>query len=288
MLEISRGSLEVLSPAGSIEHVHTAIAAGADAVYIGIKGMSARPSPWSFDLSDAVEAARIVHMVGKRIHFALNAGYAEHHKTEVVNILDRLKCSDCDALIVGDWGLLKRIQNMGVQIPLHASSLLGVYNVATVRLLRQMGISRIILSTNLFLDEIAALIRESPGMEFELIAYGGVCFNDQCRCQLPHIVTDGHYRVGCQFDYIVSEDQDNQRPRTVDLHMPDVDLTSTLALYVAMGVTCFKIEGRTRSADYVAQSTAFLRKAVDDLLEGRHEANVSHYVIRRANLGVTG
>lgn len=61
--------LEVLAPAGSMEHVHAAIAAGADAIYIGIKGMSARPDPWGFDLSTAIEAT------GKRIYFALNAEY---------------------------------------------------------------------------------------------------------------------------------------------------------------------------------------------------------------------
>lgn len=173
--------LEVLAPAGSMEHVHAAIAAGADAIYIGIKGMSARPDPWGFDLSTAIEAT------GKRIYFALNAEYAESHTSTVVSFMGRVEDSGCDALIVGDWGLLKCIQDMAIQIPLHASSLLGVCNDITVHLLRRMGVSRIILNANLFLDEIAALIRACPDMEFELITYGGVCFNDQRRCRLPHV-----------------------------------------------------------------------------------------------------
>jgi len=163
---VDPSSLEVLAPAGSREHIRAAIAAGADAIYIGIKGMSARPDPWGFDLSNAIEATQIVHAAGKRIYFALNAGYAESHTSKVISFMNHVEKSGCDALIVGDWGLLKRIQDMAIQIPLHASSLLGVYNVATVRLLRRMGVSRIILNTNLFLDEIAALIRVCPDMEF--------------------------------------------------------------------------------------------------------------------------
>ena len=280
-------SLEVLSPAGSMQHVRAAIAAGADAVYIGIKGMSARPNPWGFELADAFEAARIVHAAGKQIHFALNAGYAEDHRPELIGLLNRLRDSHCDALIVGDWGLLKRIQEMDLGIPLHASSLLGVYNLATVRLLQQMAVSRIILNTNLFLDEIAALIRASPDIEYEVIAYGGVCFNDQRRCQLPHRVADGEYQVGCQVDYRVPDDREPTCPCRVDLHMPDVDLSSTLALYVALGVISFKIEGRTRSTEYVAQSTALLREAVDELVQRRYQVQASHYVIHCADLGAT-
>jgi len=282
---VDLSSLEVLAPAGSMEHVRAAIAAGADAIYIGIKGMSARPDLWEFDLSSAIEATRIVHAAGKRIYFALNAGYAESHTSTVVSFMNRVEDSSCDALIVGDWGLLKRIQDMAIQIPLHASSLLGVYNAATVHLLRRMGVSRIILNTNLFLDEIAALIRACPDMEFEMIAYGGICFNDQRRCRLPHVTIDGHYHVGCKFHYVVSDKQSDEHRHTVNLHMPDTDLASTLALYIALGVTSFKIEGRTRSTDYVAQSTAILRKAVNEFFERSRGANLSHYVIHPADTG---
>ena len=278
-------SVEILAPAGSGDHIHAAIAAGADAIYIGIKGMSARPDPWGFDLSSATEATRIVHAAGKRIYFALNAGYAEAHTSAVISFLDQVQDSGCDALIVADWGLLKRIQDMAIQIPVHASSLLGVYNLATVRLLQRMGVSRIILNTNLFLDEIAALIRAYPDMEFELIAYGGICFNDQRRCRLPHIVVDGHYHVGCEFDYIAPEKQSNGHRWAVDLHMPDVDLTSTLALYISLGVTSFKIEGRTRSTNYVSQSTSLLRRAVNEFFERSRGTNISHYVIHPADEG---
>ena len=174
---------------------------------------------------------------------------------------------------------------MAVRIPVYASTLLGVYNIATVQLLHQMGVSRVILNTNLFLDEIPALIRACPAVEFELIAYGGICFNDNRRCRLPHIMADGHYHVGCEFDYAVRGAQGDTHRHTVNLHMPDIDLSSTLALYIALGITSFKIEGRTRSADYVAQSTTTLRKAIDVFLERSKDANLTHYVIHRANLG---
>jgi len=278
--------LEVVAPAGSMEHVRAAIAAGADAIYIGIKGMSARPDPWGFDFSNASEVTRIVHAAGKRVYFALNAGHAESHTSEIVGFLNRVEDSGCDALIVGDWGVLKRIQDMAIQVPLHASSLLGVYNIATVHLLRRMGVSRVILNTNLFLDEIAALIRACPDMEFEIITYGGICFNDQRRCRLPHVVVNGHYHVGCEFGYLARDQRGYGHQRNVILHMPDVDLASTLTLYVALGITSFKIEGRTRSTNYVTQSTSILRQAIDKYLEGSQKANISHYVIHPADTGI--
>lgn len=265
-------SLEVISPAGSLEHVRAAIAAGADTLYIGIKGMSARPDLCAFDLFDAKEASRIVHAAGKRIYYALNAGFAESDKPAVADILKQIDDSGCDALIVGDWGLLKYIRDMGIGIPMHASSLLGVYNAATVRFLRWLGVLRVILNVNLLPDEIAALVHACPETTFEIIAYGGICFHDQRRCGLPHMMVKGHYRVACEY-FNYSYEDNTKYHSVVNFHAPDINLTSALAHYVDLGVTAFKIEGRTRSTDYVVASTTAMVQAVREYLGERAHEN---------------
>lgn len=253
---------EVVAPAGSLDHIRAAISAGADAVYIGVKGVSARPDSWGFDLMEARRASHIVHGEGKRIYYALNAsGYAESAMSGVADIAKQITSSDCDALIVGDWGLLKCIRETGIEIPLHGSSLLGVYNIQTVRLLRSLGVLRVILNVNLFPDEIAALVRGCRETSFEVIAYGGTCFHDQWRCRLPHMILNGYYRQGCE--YYTYDCYDDSSYRTgIRFSAPDLDLTSVLGYYIELGVTAFKIEGRTRSTDYVTAATTALVQAV--------------------------
>jgi putative protease len=280
-----RRVIEILAPAGSMKQVRAVTRAGADAIYIGIKGMSARPDPWGFDFSSAVEAVNIAHTAGKKIYFALNAGYAESQRSAVASFLKLVDESKCDALIVGDWGLLERIRCMGQRLPLHASSLLGVYNAAAVRLLRQLGVTRVVLNTNLYLDEIVSLVEAYPDMEFELIAYGGICFHDQCRCRLPHITVDGVFRTGCEYYKFVVPEKGKRRYHPVSLHAPDIDLTSTLSLYIDIGVTSFKIEGRTRETEYIIQSVSAMQQAVRQYSNRRRETMTSHYIVRPAGKG---
>jgi U32 family peptidase len=256
---------ELLAPAGNLAHLEAALASGADAIYIGVGGLSARPQAWDFDWEQVPQAVRAVHDAGKRIYLALNAVWGEFAAERMTEHVRRAEQSGSDALIVGDWGLLHRLASLRLSVSIHGSTMLGAYNAAAVQLLQQLGVRRLILSTNLFLDEMAALVRGFPEMEFELIAHGGLCFNDNHRCRLPHEMRAGEYRVGCSVPFTVDVGCTGGDTYTVDLHMPDIDLSSTLPLYAALGIIAFKIEGRTRSVNYVANATRRLREALDRL-----------------------
>ena len=271
-------ALEALSPAGSLAHVDAALDAGADAVYLGIRGISARPDAWSFDLDTAAEAVRRVHSHGKRVYLALNAECHESKWAMVEDAVSRVAEVGCDALIIGDWGLLRLLKRVQPGISLHASTLLGIYNAPTLALAREMGIVRVIFNTNLYLDEVAALIHSDACMEFEIIACGGVCLNDCRRCRLPHWREGERYFVGCRPVFDLEEDG-TQRPTAHQLNSGDVNLASTLALYVALGISSFKIEGRTRDVEYVRKGTACLRAALDQL-ESTTPQKLLHYIDR--------
>lgn len=301
-------SIEVLAPAGNLEHVAAAIAAGADAFYVGLEGLSARPHPWSLNNEDIRTAARMAHDAGRRIHVAVNAEFHTSQDLKLANALDVMTESGVDALIVGDFGLLHYLKGIGNTLPVHASTLLGIYNAEGIRLLQdEYGVTRIVLNTNLYIDEIADLHVLCPDVELEMIAHGGVCFNDNRRCRQPHYLFEGEFCVGCKQLY--ETHGDNQQlvqlqpvspvasqvrwpenpPRGERLiWSPEIDLSAIVGLFIKVGVSSFKIEGRTRSTEYVKMSTSKMREAIDRTVENAEfrdqELNTFYYLAHHSLL----
>jgi len=267
-------SLEVLAPAGSLEHLHAAIAAGADAIYIGIKGMSARPDEWSFDIDSAREAIRIAHSNNCRLYLAMNAGVGEYNLKNIADFLTKISDSECDALILANWAVIRLAADMKLPIPLHASTLLGVYNVPSIHVLADMGVTRVIINTNLMIHEIAELTRGVPTMEYEAIAYGGICYNDNWRCRLPHFTQNEVYHVGCKTGYKIDDPLDESRHLRIGFS--DIDLSASISQFVSLGIKSFKIEGRTRQVEYITRSTSTMRKAIDEYVASNKRC-VNHY-----------
>jgi U32 family peptidase len=285
--------IEVLAPAGNLEHVRAALAAGADAIYVGLRGFSARPDAWSFTLDDIDTAVQLAHEEGRKIHVAVNAELRDPRKDDLARAAERLERIGADALIVGDFGVLHSLREWRVRIPVHASTLLGIYNAEGVRFLqREFGVSRVVLNTNLYIDEIADLHFLCPDIELEMIAHGGVCFNDNRRCRQPHYLFEGEFCVGCKQVYEAFPGSDpaikigpptrvasQVRPPEIPLQggrliwSPEVDLSALVGLFRKVGVMSFKIEGRTRTVDYVTQSTHRLREAVDMTLANSDHAD---------------
>jgi|GEM_PF-1122039 len=277
--------MEILSPAGSLEHVEAAIEAGADAFYVGLKGFSSRPDPWSLDLREICVAANIAHEAGRRIYVAINAEFYSRQRNELKHAIQIMAENSIDALIVGDLGLLHFLKEIENSLPIHASTLLGIYNAEGIRFLQKaFGVTRIIVNTNLLVDEIAELHFLSPSTELELISYGGVCFNDNRRCRLPHYQDNEEFCVGCKQLYnIYKVEQTSTLPHNTQailqtkhqnitlsedriIWLPEVDLSDILGLFIKSGVTSFKIEGRTRSTEYISKSTKRMKQALNKTL----------------------
>jgi U32 family peptidase len=304
-----RRQIEVLAPAGSLEHVSAAIAAGADAFYVGLEGLSARPHPWSLSLSGIRTAARMAHDAGRRIHVAVNAEFHTRQDAEVARALEAMTECGVDALIVGDFGLLHYLKSLGNTLSVHASTLLGIYNAEGIRLLqREYGVTRVVLNTNLYIDEIADLHFLCRDVELEMIAHGGVCFNDNRRCRQPHYLFEGEFCVGCKQLYethsdgqglvqlqpvspVASQVRWPEVPPEGDriIWSPEIDLSDIVGLFIKVGVVSFKIEGRTRDAEYIASSTSKMREAVERALSSEDlsdaELNRFFYLAHPSRLG---
>jgi putative protease len=307
---VKANSIEVLAPAGSLEHVQAAIAAGADAIYVGLQKFSARPDDWSLSLDEIRTALRMAHDAGRRLHVAINAELRDPRSADLERSAASMERIGVDAFIVGDFGMLQCLREAGIRVPLHASTLLGIYNAQAIRFLqREFGVSRVVLNTNLYIDEIADLHFLCGDVELEIISHGGVCFNDNRRCRQPHYLFEGEYCVGCKQIYEAFPSDSQQvgqltplstvasqvRTPDVPLHggrliwSPEIDLSAIVGLFLRVGVISFKIDGRTRTADYVAQSTRKLRQAVDGALGSREFAdpnlNTFFYLAHPSRLG---
>lgn len=284
---MNRQPVEVLAPSGNLEHVRAAIDAGADAVYVGLRKFSARPDAWSLGPDEIATASAMCHDAGRRLHVAINAELRDARSADLEASVAALERHAVDAFIVGDFGVLHCFRQMGVRTPLHASTLLGIYNAEGIRFLqREFGVSRVVLNTNLFIDEIADLHFLCRDIELEMISHGGVCYNDNRRCRQPHYLFEGEFCVGCKQIYDafpsaekslpsmpVSRVASQVRPPDVPLHggrliwSPEIDLSGIIGVFLKAGVISFKIEGRTRSVEYVSQSTRKMREAVDRALQ---------------------
>lgn len=275
--------IEVLAPAGNLQHVRAAIEAGADAVYVGLRKFSARPDAWSLGPDDIATATAMCHDAGRRLHVAMNAELRDVRASDLETSAADLERLGVDAFIVGDFGVLHCLRQMGSRVPLHASTLLGIYNAEGIRFLqREFGVTRVVLNTNLYIDEIADLHFLCRNIELEMISHGGVCYNDNRRCRQPHYLFEGEFCVGCKQIYEafpcgektasaspVSKIASQVRPPDVPLHggrliwSPEIDLSGIIGVFLKAGVISFKIEGRTRSVEYVSESTRKMRAAVD-------------------------
>jgi len=207
--------IEILAPGGSPEHVRAAVEEEAHAVYVGPRMMSGRSGYAEMDMEDVRISREITREAGVKLYAAINRSIPPGKEKEWKKLLQEIADIKPDALIVGSFCVYNLIREMGIDLPLHASTFIGIYNPSAVRFVRSLGFSRIILNTSIYIDEIESIICNIPDMEYELIAYGGICYNDNHRCNLPHGI-----RVGRR------EGRNEKRERGEKIQHPESNISS--------------------------------------------------------------
>lgn len=273
---------EILSPAGSLDDLSAIMDAGADGIYVGLKGMSARPKEADFTVEELKSAIRMAHSRNVKLYVAANGTIAEEHTSDLCIQLRELESAGADAFILSDFGLIRLLHDIQIGTPLHASTLLGVYNSETVRLLQTLGVTRIILSSDLYLHEIADLIRLCPEMEYEIVADGGVCFNSNRQCLLPHIGTMEGYEVFCQKEYDLYK-AGRYIKKAKRIGNCPAKIHRNMGMYLGVGICSFKIEGRTNPLWYILKRTAEMKESKEFYMNHLDEIpGYMHYIYRNA------
>jgi U32 family peptidase len=252
---------ELLAPAGNMESFFAAIENGADAVYLGLKSFSARAKAENFTIDQLSQMVSYSHTRNKHIYITLNTLIKEHELPNLIELLSELDSLKIDGLIVQDMSLVKLVRDNFPNLDLHASTQMTVHNSAGVKILEELGFKRVVLARELTLKEITE-IRKQTSVELEHFVHGAHCFSFSGQCYFSSWIggksgNRGQCTQPCRRSY-THKNKSGYYFSPKDLS--SIDLLDNLK---KAGVSSFKIEGRKKSAAYVAKVVSIYRKVLD-------------------------
>jgi len=268
---------EILAPAGTLDAVRQVIDAGADAVYVGGKGLNMRRHRASCNLTEPkiAEAIDLVHRGGKRLYFTLNSLIFDSQLPQLRQVLAMLGRLGPDAIIVQDLAVASLAREICVHVPLHASTMMNVHNAETALALKMMGFVRIIPSRDIPLHEIRR-IGERSGLEMECFVHGDMCISQSSQCYLSGILFGESSNCGrcmkpCRWRWELAARQSNgeslDHAEGYLLGRKDLCMLPHIPALIQNCIAALKIEGRMRTAEFLAPVVALYRKAVDSYFE---------------------
>lgn len=248
---------ELLAPAGSPEALYAAIAAGADAVYVGGRH-SARAFARNFDETELLDGIRYAHLHGKKIYIALNTLLFDREMSEALSYAARVAAMGVDAAIVADLGLMSLLRRELPELPIHASTQCFIHNRATADFYASQGAERIVAARECSLDSIRDLC-ENAFAEVEVFLHGALCVSHSGQCLFSSLVggrsgNRGECAQPCRLPY----------GKGHPLSLSDLALAGHIPALIGAGVSSLKIEGRMKSPSYVAGVTGIYRRLLDE------------------------
>lgn len=255
--------VELLAPAGDFETALSAFAAGADAVYCGLQDFSARAFAVNFSFTDLRQLVAYARANGRKVYVTFNTLLDEDAVDAAVETLARLEEIGPDALIVQDLGVARLCRAHFPGLTLHASTQLVAHNLEGVLALGDLGFTRVVLARELSLAEIAAIAKRCGGIELECFIHGALCYSVSGLCLFSAMEKDRSGNRG-KCAYCCRLPQTDAAGRTAHVFsMKDLRLGEDVRRLVDAGVVSLKIEGRMKSALYVASVTAYYRAILD-------------------------
>lgn len=269
---------EILSPAGDMERLLAAVNYGADAVYLAGKEFGMRASPANFDMESLKKAAEICHEKNKKIYLTCNTLPRNDEIKRIPEFLKQAAEAGVDAFIIADLGVLDTAKRVAPNVDVHISTQTGVVNYETARSLYNMGASRVVLARELSLEEIATIrAKTNPNLEIETFVHGAMCMSYSGRCLISQYMTGRDANRGdcaqpCRWKYSLMEEKRKgeyfpvveQENGTYFFNSKDLCMIEHIPELLKAGVTSLKIEGRAKSAYYVAVITNAYKQALLD------------------------
>ncbi len=266
---------ELLAPAGDWDCIRAAVENGADAVYFGLEdGFNARARATNFDLNNIAEIMLFLHRRGVKGYVTLNTLAFSDELPKLQTIIRRLALGPVDAVLIQDLGVARMIREITHDLAIHASTQMTLTSAECIAVAEQLGIKRVVLPRELSINEIRQ-IHGKTSVELEAFVHGARCvaYSGQCltseslggrsanrgqcaqACRLPYeLLCDGELRDYGDQKYLLSP-QD----------LAAFALTEQL---IEAGIRCFKIEGRLKTPEYVANITRHYREAIDSAMAG--------------------
>ena len=284
---------ELLIPASSLEVLKTAVVFGADAVYIGGEAFGLRAKAKNFSGEDMIEGIAFAHEHGVKVYVTANILAHNRDLEGVRAYFEELKEIKPDALIIADPGVFMLAKEICPEIERHISTQANNTNYLTYQFWYQQGAKRVVSARELSMEELRELRAHIPDdLEIETFVHGAMCISYSGRCLLSNYFTGRDANQGacthpCRWKYAVMEESrpgeylpvyENERG-TYIFNSKDLCMIEHIPELLESGIDSFKIEGRMKTALYVATVARTYRKAIDDCLQSRelYEKNLPWY-----------
>jgi len=266
---------ELLAPAGDLECARAAVENGADAIYFGLEaGFNARARATNIALDGLDELMAYLHGRQVRGYVTLNTLVFTSELEAIQQVVRRVAAAGVDAVLVQDLGLVRLIRAVCPQLPIHASTQMTLTSAETIAMAERLGVERVVLARELSIDEIGQIGRQSS-MSLEAFVHGALCvaYSGQCLTSESlggRSANRGQCAQACRLPYeLVCDGVDVDLGDQQYLLSPqDLAAYSLLPEMLAAGVRSFKIEGRLKTPEYVANITRHYRQALDAAMAG--------------------
>ncbi|MGL4730534.1 MAG: peptidase U32 family protein [Clostridium sp.] len=273
--------IELLAPAGDLERLKTAFIYGADAVYIGGEIFGMRSAAKNFNKEDMAEGVRFAHERGKQVFVTVNIIPRNEEFEQLEAYLKELEEIGVDAVIVSDPGVFSVVKKVVPNMEIHISTQASTTNAASATFWYNQGAKRVVMARELSFEEIKEIRDNSPeGMDIEAFIHGAMCMSYSGKCVISNYTTGrdanrGACAQSCRWKYTLVEEQENGNYEKV---LDDVDaefffntkdmcMINYIPQIIESGINSFKIEGRMKTAYYVATTVRAYRMAIDEYIK---------------------
>ncbi|MDR1178123.1 MAG: U32 family peptidase, partial [Spirochaetaceae bacterium] len=264
--------VELLAPAGNFAVFKEIINANCDAVYFGGKHFNMRLHRKDFNFSDEElkAALDLAHEKGKKAYITVNNMYSQGELFKLEEYLAFLSELKPDAILVQDFAVPEIVRRLGLSLVMHGSVMMNVHNIETVKFLEKNGFSRVVLSRELPLSYVRAAAAQT-GMEFEYFVHGDMCVAHGGQCLYSGMLFGSSSNQGrclkpCRWDFQIERGA-RRYATSFPLAVKDMYLYEHIPELIHNRVTCFKIEGRMREADYLLPLVNAYGDAIDRYIE---------------------
>ncbi|WP_256846821.1 U32 family peptidase, partial [Paenibacillus sp. Pae108] len=276
MSEIRKSDIELLAPAGDWDCMRAAVANGADAVFFGVEKFNARARANNFHTDELPDIMSFLHRYGVKGFLTFNILVFEEELEDAKSLIEACIDAGVDAVIVQDLGLVRMIRELSPDFPIHGSTQMTITSPEAVEFTKPFDIERVVLGRENNLKQIRQ-IGEQAKLPMEVFVHGALCVSYSGQCLTSEMwggrsANRGECAQACRLPYDLMVDGEHKPMGDVAYLLSPKDLAAIELVpeLIEAGVTSFKIEGRLKSPEYVANVVSKYRKAIDRYFDGEN------------------
>ncbi|MBP2001738.1 putative protease [Paenibacillus shirakamiensis] len=274
---LTRQDVELLAPAGDWDCMRAAVANGADAIFFGVEKFNARARANNFRMTELPDIMAFLHSYGVKGFLTFNILVFENELADAKELIEACIDAGVDAVIVQDLGMVKMIRELSPDFPIHGSTQMTITSPEAVEFTKPFNMERVVLGRENNLKQIQK-IGEQAKLPMEVFVHGALCVSYSGQCLTSEMwggrsANRGECAQACRLPYDLMVDGEQKPMGDVAYLLSPKDLAAVdiMPELIEAGVTSFKIEGRLKSPEYVANVVSKYRKAIDLYFDGNEE-----------------